>query len=457
MDFGRWKVMNEFKEDGRKYITCECSCSKKTVKTIREDYLISEKGSRDCGCIKLEQMLSEFEEVYGLKVVYSNGFKTVHSNIDCITNDGYMVRTNLRNLRRKHLPRYVEKNNPYTIWNIKNIWLPKNAPEFELLSNEYLGTNVSNLKWLFKESGEEFYASWAMFSNAKRIALNDGKAKSVRNRKSSEQIEKYVTDILDDPCYEGWFLDEGQSFSSEYYVYFNLTHVEGWRGCKNIYGLNARNNINLFDNAYQEASTHNMYLWYSKNGKDEMRSGQLFSGTVDRYVFNCKKHGEFLATWSNIYHKGTRCEKCYKEENVGESHHSWRGGITGLQNHLRSYARSWYKDSLDKFDGKCMITGNPSNTIHHLHGFDLIVREILGALDLDIRNVGDYSENELLSIRTLCLELHYKHGLGVCISDELHRLFHRLYGYGKNTPEQFEEFLCKKPWLTINEDEKETV
>ena len=88
-----------------------------------------------------------------------------------------------------------------------------------------------------------------MFSNAKRIALNDGKAKSVRNRKSSEQIEKYVTDILDDPCYEGWFLDEGQSFSSEYYVYFNLTHVEGWRGCKNIYGLNARNNINLFDNA----------------------------------------------------------------------------------------------------------------------------------------------------------------------------------------------------------------
>jgi len=54
--------------------------------------------------------------------------------------------------------------------------------------------------------------------------------------------------------------------------------------------------------------------------------------------------------------------------------------------------------------------------------------------------VEDFTREELKKLSDECLEIHYRYSLGVCLTDEIHNLFHAIYGYGDNTPEQFEEF-----------------
>ena len=43
-------------------------------------------------------------------------------------------------------------------------------------------------------------------------------------------------------------------------------------------------------------------------------------------------------------------------------------------------------------------------------------------------------------IEEKCLELHYKYGLGVCVTSEVHDLFHDIFGKGNNTYEQWSNF-----------------
>jgi len=38
-------------------------------------------------------------------------------------------------------------------------------------------------------------------------------------------------------------------------------------------------------------------------------------------------------------------------------------------------------------------------------------------------------------------EVHSKYPLGVCVRKDIHVLFHRIYGSGGNTPEQWESFV----------------
>jgi len=92
-------------------------------------------------------------------------------------------------------------------------------------------------------------------------------------------------------------------------------------------------------------------------------------------------------------------------------------------------------------DYKCVVTGEKFHHVHHLHGFDLIMKETINETKLPIYNeINKYSDEELKELSDKCLELHYKYPLGVCLSEKIHKLFHSIYGAGRNTPEQFEEF-----------------
>ena len=96
-----------------------------------------------------------------------------------------------------------------------------------------------------------------------------------------------------------------------------------------------------------------------------------------------------------------------------------------------------------KKDGfKCVITGENFDHVHHIYGFNRILQETIKAENLPIRPIiGDYTQDELDRLAKRCLEIHFKHGLGACLTKEKHEKFHKIYSYNIYTSDDFEKFL----------------
>lgn len=154
------------------------------------------------------------------------------------------------------------------------------------------------------------------------------------------------------------------------------------------------------------------------------------------------------SSWNRLQIKG--CRDCYFRNNKGEGNPCWKGGLTPLQNHLRATISPWKKDSKAACNYKCVVTGDKFGAIHHLYGFDLIVKETMDVVGFPVREkINEYTKEELKKIEGVCLELHYKYGLGICLDSKIHDKFHSEYGRGGNLPGQFDEFLKKKEMVRI--------
>lgn len=96
------------------------------------------------------------------------------------------------------------------------------------------------------------------------------------------------------------------------------------------------------------------------------------------------------------------------------------------RHNCRKY-REWMSEVFEKHDYTCVITGirGKGNLVaHHLDGWNW------------------------------CIERRYDVSNGVVLREEIHDLFHKVYGYGDNTEEQFNEF--KERYLN-NEFEKRLI
>lgn len=142
----------------------------------------------------------------------------------------------------------------------------------------------------------------------------------------------------------------------------------------------------------------------------------------------------------------------------GDKNYNWKGGISQLSTYLRDKIRQWKNDSMINSNFKCVISGKRFDQIHHLIGFDSILRETLELTDLPLYSkVNEYTEEELNVLKETCIELHQRYPLGVCLTKENHSDFHNAYGYGNNTPEQFYEFYKIKTGKTFLHSNNEEV
>ncbi len=164
----------------------------------------------------------------------------------------------------------------------------------------------------------------------------------------------------------------------------------------------------------------------------------------------CNKHPNKIqdVRFSDFRNNGTGCVYCAIEtrpQNMrGVKCSNWKHGLSSLYSFLRTSIVEWKFKSFKHYNFSCAVTGIKSNgelIVHHLRGFDLIMNEVIVNTNIDARPcLKDYNQNELDILSLECKTMHEKYGLGVVLHPLIHNLFHHLYRYGKNTPEQFEEF-----------------
>ena len=118
-----------------------------------------------------------------------------------------------------------------------------------------------------------------------------------------------------------------------------------------------------------------------------------------------------------------------------------RNNYENLAKFLRSNNSKWKKKSIESCDSKCILTGSKNFNIHHIVNVSTIIKITLDNLNIDYKNFEDYSEKELNLILNEFLKVQDEYSIGVCLREDLHILYHSLYGQQNNNVEQFNNFI----------------
>jgi len=187
-----------------------------------------------------------------------------------------------------------------------------------------------------------------------------------------------------------------------------------------------------------------VYNYFKENGCELLEKVYINASTPMKYICSC---GTESVISFDSFRRGSRCNNCkikfLRESRKGNNNPHWNGGTTELLEALRNVIEPWRIDSFKAANYTCVITGQRGGdlVIHHLYPFHKIAQESLYLCKLEVKEtIGEYSEDEWNLLGKTCLDLHYKYGLGACITKEMHTLFHSKYGKKDFTPEDFVKF-----------------
>lgn len=120
-----------------------------------------------------------------------------------------------------------------------------------------------------------------------------------------------------------------------------------------------------------------------------------------------------------------------------------KSGCYNLDRFMRSRLNAWKQSVRESCNYTCSISGKRSNIIvHHCRSFNTIMEEVIELLDFPIYDdLDDYTDDQLNEFAETFLDLQDYYGEYACVSNDIHILFHKEYGYGNNTQEQWDEFV----------------
>ena len=155
-----------------------------------------------------------------------------------------------------------------------------------------------------------------------------------------------------------------------------------------------------------------------------------------------KRKEAISSTWEN---KTEEERRQFHIEHSGENSSNWKGGPDSIDAYLRQAVctKEWKKETIKNNNYKCCLTdGGKRLNIHHIRSFNLLVVDAHEALRIKYKKESkNYTNEEKNALVDYIAEWHKNDSNYVVISEEVHMEFHRRYGFGYNTAEQWNEFV----------------
>lgn len=390
-----------------------------TVETeeVEEKVIIKQKvgGLRPKGSSSRtpEEMRQLFSE-YGYTLEMNQEIRSFKKML-AYDKEGYRIMTRANRLIEGITPQIIGIHNPHTIWNIRNIWLPNNAPDFELVSESFSGVK-NKLIWRLKDSHlPDFEMTWGNFKMLKRhpvIGTIEGENRRkikweemkeiIDNRINGDWKRRNLTLIVEDD-YEIVDMETDIVFFKDDKGYLYCSHLRSVR-----YGYSPQR----YNHIFPDVCSYNLTVWNDNYNKNERMVETTYKGD-GKYEFICEQHGSFTKHLGDAF-AGVMCAKCEVDSRRGENHPLWDSSLSEEERddkRRKPEYREWVKAIYERDNYSCTVCYVTENIVaHHLDGFNWCV-----ARRTDIDN-------------------------GVVLCDTCHKEFHGEYGYGNNTVEQFEEW-----------------
>lgn len=122
----------------------------------------------------------------------------------------------------------------------------------------------------------------------------------------------------------------------------------------------------------------------------------------------------------------------------------WNGSqeYEDIIKYIRGNIYNWKVESMKNCNYECVITGRKDFQIHHLYSVNDIFHDTVKRTEFTVKeNFDEYTKEELDFILNEFIYEQSKYPLGICVTKDIHKLFHATYGRCHNTKEQWDRFV----------------